>query len=90
MENKLTFDFLVQFVSEAEPGEWDNIVCCNQLKALWTAYCIIERMDVDTARYDNELLRLWEAVLTTMDIKGSDLIFADFDSFDGFMCEDLV
>lgn len=90
MENKLDFNFLVGFVSEAEPGEWENITCCNQLKALWTAYCIIESMDVDTARYDKELEQLWEAVISTMEIVGNRHMFADLVTFGGFMCEDLV
>ena len=90
MENKLDFDFLVKFVSEMEPGSWDNMICCNQLKVLWTAYCIVENMDVITSRYDNELERLWEAVISTMDIVGSRHIFADFECFGNFMCEDLV
>lgn len=90
MENKLTLDFMVQFVAEAEPEEWENMVCCNQLKALWTAYCIVERMDVDTGRYGNDLARLWAAVISTMEIEGSSHVFADFGTFGDFMCEDLV
>lgn len=87
---KMTFDFIIQFVSEMEADGWDNIVCCNQLKALWTAYCIVERMDVDTRRYDNDLARLWDAVISTMEIVGSSHIFADFECFGEFMCEDLI
>ena len=90
MENKLTFDFLVQFVSGMEPESWENLACCNQLKSLWTAYCIIENMDVDTSRYDNELARLWGSVISTMDIAGSNHMFADFGTFDDVMCEYLV
>lgn len=90
MENKLTLDFIIQFATSREEADWENIVSCNQLKAIWTAYCIVENMDVDTSRYDNELERLWEAVISTMEIVGNRHIFADFVCFGSFMCEDLV
>ena len=88
--NCLTLEFLVEFAKAAEPGEWDHETCRNQLKALWTAYCIVNRYDVDTAGYDRDLNQLWNAVISTMDIAGSSHIFADYGCFDDYMCEDLA
>ncbi len=53
-----------------------------QLRALWTAYCLHQNIEVDTADYDMGLFMLWCA------ITGSS--WDDFEDFDGFMCANLV
>lgn len=87
---ELNLDFIIQFAREAEDGEWDNETYRNQLKALWTAYCILYRLDADTYRYDKDIDLIWDAVISTMNIEGSDHIFADKGCFEDFMTGDLV
>ena len=76
--------FLRAFIAESC---FDTEVCRDQLRMLWTAYCLHHNLDVDTAGYDSDLRELWEAVAAdekdTADWSG-------FDGFDKFMCAYLV
>lgn len=69
-------------------------VCCYdwrwQLRSLWTAYCILADYEVDTLPYDNNIARVWDAVIENRNLAGSSDIFDDFDCFDEYMCEHLV
>ncbi len=78
------FQFLVQFSRE---NPFDVEICCDQLRALWTAYCLHHDRTVDTGAYDIEMLELWKAVAET---ESDTAHWSDFDSFDNFMCNFLV
>ena len=66
---------------------FDTEVACNQLRGLWTAYCLRYGLVADTLKYDNDLLAVWERVA----VAGSDTAFwSDYDSLDCFMCAYLV
>lgn len=73
--------------SFADEGCFDTEPACNQLRSLWTAYCLHHGLDVDTGGYDNDLLAVWERVAAT---ESDTAYWSDYDSFDGFMCLDLV
>ncbi|MCX4256449.1 MAG: hypothetical protein OSJ54_05930 [Oscillospiraceae bacterium] len=75
-------DELIHFASSCE--DYEGVVA-DQLRALWTAFCIHENLDVDTNSYDNALNEVWCA-LTTNNVKP----FSDFNTFDRFMCKYLV
>jgi len=66
---------------------FDSEVCCDQLRSLWTAYCLHHNLDPDTAQYDNAAYNLWEAVEAT---EPNNAFYSNFDSFDNFMCKELV
>lgn len=66
---------------------FDAEVCCDQLRSLWTAYCFHHNLDVDTADYDRDLRVVWEAVA---EVERETADWSDFDSFDRFMCKELV
>jgi len=66
---------------------FDEDICRDRLRMLWTAYCLRHGLDADTAEYDNDLTMLWEVV---SEVEGETSDWSDFDSFDGFMCEYLV
>ncbi len=66
---------------------FDADVCRDQLRSLWTAYCFHHSLDVDTADYDADLRVLWEAVA---EVERETADWSDFDSFDRFMCKELV
>lgn len=73
-------EFIQEESSDAETGQ-------NQLCCLWTAYCLHHGLDVDTSRYDSDLLRLWAAMAESgYGAAGWD----SYDSFDSFMCQYLV
>ena len=83
------FAYILQFVKEAEDLD-TNMVARQQLRSLWTAYCLHAGYDADTAAYDEHLSRLWDEVISHRDIEGSNDVFDDYECFGDFMCEDLV
>ena len=78
------FEFLRAFIAESC---FDTEVCRDQLRMLWTAYCLHHNLDVDTTGYDNDLLALWNRLEETGDGTSE---WEDFDSFSNFMCAYLV
>ena len=84
MNKNVEFQFLVQFSRE---NPLDEEICRDQLRALWTAYCLHHGRTVDTGSYDNEISELWSAVAETESDTGD---WCGFDSFDNFMCYLLV
>ena len=80
--NKL-FSKMLDFARTSEC--LDAEVVKKQLHSLWVAYCIHANYDVDTAPYDNDLMEIWDVVS-----KNPTNSFSDYDSFDMYMCEDLV
>lgn len=78
------FEFLRAYVVESC---FDDDICRDRLRMLWTAYCLHHDLDVDTAGYDNDLLELWNKLTETGDGTSE---WADFDGFDKFMCIYLV
>lgn len=76
--------FLCDFIRESC---FDEEICRDQLRALWTAFCIHRDYNVDTHAYDTTLLELWAVLRETGDGTSD---WSDFDSFDNFMCAYLV
>lgn len=74
------FDYLQAF---AKIGDFDYQLARDQLRALWTAYCFHEGLDVDTARYDRYLRDLWDGIPAGSDLRDAD--WRNFDAFDNFM-----
>lgn len=56
---RIELDYLLAFATESC---FDTETCCDQLRSLWTAYCLHNRLDVDTRDYDLTLLKVWEVV----------------------------
>lgn len=73
--------------SFADEGCFDMELACNQLRSLWTAHCLHHNLDVDTSKYDHDLMAVWAQVSA---IEGDTACWSDFDSFGKFMCADLV
>lgn len=85
---------ILRFAKEEDFGEGNicesDELCRKQLRSLWTAYCIYNDYEVDTAPYDSDIAKVWDAVIENRTVLGSRDIFDDFDCFDDFMCEELV
>lgn len=77
-------DYMAAFVAEAF---FDSEIECDQLRALWTAYCLHYNLDVDTAEYDQELRKLWKEVADT---ENDTAYWGDFESFGNFIAKYLV
>lgn len=71
----------------AEEAFFDSEVECDQLRALWTAYCLHHHLDVDTMEYDRDLEKVWKEVAGTED---DTAYWSDFESFGNFMVKYLA
>ena len=65
----------------------DTETARSQLRSLWTAYCLHYNLDVDTNGSDHDLMDIWAQVSAT---ESDTACWSDFDSFDHFMCANLV
>lgn len=84
MERNTEFAFMTSFATQSC---FDEDICRDRFRMLWTAYCLHYNLDVDTASYDSDLRRLWDAVAVDEEDTAD---WSDFDSFDSFMCRYLV
>lgn len=83
-ERSQELQYIISFVEEncfdAEPAP-------SQLRSLWTTYCLHHDLDVDTNGYDHDLMVIWAQISNA---EGDTACWNDFDSFDAFMCANLV
>lgn len=83
-ERTQEFQYIISYAEEVcfeiEPAH-------SQLRSLWTAYCLHHNLDVDTSKYDHDLMDIWAQVSAT---EGDTAYWSDFDSFDAFMSANLV
>lgn len=84
VSRKAEMDYLKEF---ARQGCFDEEPSRDQLRCLWTAYCLHHGLDADTSGYDNDLLELWD-VVAEEEAETAD--WGDHDSFENFMCRYLV
>jgi hypothetical protein len=78
------FDFLTGYAVESF---FDEEICRDRLRMLWTAFCLHHGLDVDTHVYDCYLSELWERLRETGDGTSE---WSGFDGFETFMCKYLV
>lgn len=83
-EKKKELNYILSFVDGAC---FEDDICGNQLRSLWTAYCFHHNLTVDTKRYDADILKLWVKIAETEEDTS---FWSDFESFDNFMCKYLV
>lgn len=76
-------DSELEFV-KAYASDWELRieVCRQQLRALWTAYCIHKNYECDTRPYDEGIAMLW-SLMDERDKKNDD--WSDFEDFDIYM-----
>lgn len=84
INREVELEYIKQFSVE---NSLDDGICRDQLRSLWTAYCLHHGLAVDTAGYDSDLREVWQAVVEA----GHDAAdWAEIDRFDYFMCQELV
>lgn len=79
------FRFLLHYAKEAF---FDEEICRDLLRALWTAYCLHKNLDASSAKYASELLKVWFEIVEGSG--GDTADWSDFRSFDTFMQRYLV
>ena len=63
----------------------DQMLAREQLRCLWTAYCILYDLEPDTRGYDQRIAELWDAVISNRELVGSRDEFDDETCFDLWM-----
>ncbi len=87
-EKESELQFIRDFVADAC---FENDICCDQLRSLWTAYCLRHDLIVDTYEYDQSIMDIWNVIEDAGGGGEQDTAFwSNFDSFDDFMCAYLV
>ena len=88
MQDTISREDEMKYLKEfARQNCFDGETIRDQLRCLWTAYCIHYGLDVDTLGYDNDLFALWD---TLVEEESETEGWRDYDSFDNFMCKYLV
>lgn len=92
----LPLQYILDYVKSVPGKDWlggdafdDFGVCHRQLRALWTAYSITNGWESGTVPFNASLEAVWDAIVAVSDIDGSSHVFADYDCFAEYMCEDL-
>ena len=78
------YEFLTGYVTE---NCFDEEICCDRLRMLWTAFCLHHGLDADTHVYDCYLSKLWKRLQEAGDGTSE---WTDFGGFENFMCAYLV
>lgn len=86
MAEKSEWQFLVDYVKD-DTTDFYNEAYRSQLMALWTAYCMHNDLDVDTAMYDAVLKDLFNAL---SDEQKAELHCVRLPEFDSMMAQWLV
>ena len=60
MDKKQEYEYILECIESSE--DLDEIVVMQQLRCLWTAYCLHQNLDVDTAEYDNRMMEMWNVM----------------------------
>lgn len=84
IDREAEFEYLMGYTTQSC---FDEEICRDHLRILWTAYCLHHNLDVDTADYDNDLLKLWNSLEETGDGTSE---WENYDGLDLFMCKYLV
>lgn len=75
------FRFLLAYAGESA---LDEEICRDQLRMLWTAFCLHHNYDVDTKQYDERQMTLWTEVQNTGDGTSE---WEDYDAFANFLAK---
>lgn len=60
MDEKQEYEYILEWIESRE--DLDGMVVMQQLRCLWTTYCLHQNLDVDTAEYDNRIMEMWDVM----------------------------
>ena len=75
LEEQSEYEYILDFVEGCEIIETDAL---HQLRSLWTAYCLHNDVDIDTAEYDNRIFEIWQIMQETGNSPYSSLEYERF------------
>lgn len=89
IDEQKEFDFILNFINQniASKVDFDNLLLIQQLRSIWSAYCLHQNYDVDTAKYDDRMLKIWSAIEENC---GISYAFEEYERFYNVMSEYLV
>ena len=97
LTKNLELDYMENFILQ---NYFETEQICDQLRSLWTAYCLHNNIDVDTAEYDANLQKLYTAmeksgceitsVEDLIDAKLDGFFWHNYETFNNFMTYYLV
>ena len=76
MTSNAEFDFILECLESSE--DLDELVVMQQLRCLWTAYCIHQEIDVDTNEYDRKMEKMWNVMQENASAPYSSVEFGRF------------
>lgn len=85
----VTLGSIIRFVDEYGDELTDYNSITEQMKALWTAYCLCNDMEPDTAAYDSEAAAIWQRVMEKCPNSVWSRKSDSFEAFDLYMCSAL-
>ena len=87
------WDVIKRFAETERFGEpWEvigdgELLAREQLRCLWTAYCILYGIEPGTKYYDVGINEIWSAVISNRKLVDSNDVFDNFECFDLWMGE---
>lgn len=85
MERMHELNWMIQFVKEN--GELvSSILGCEQLRSLWTSYCLRYNIDADTMAFNKGLADIWVNIAHPE----WSAVWTDYVGYKAFMSENLV
>lgn len=81
------FDFILDFIKEniTNKEDFNNTLVIQQLRSLWTAYCLHQDCNVDTGWYDSSIITIWSEIVANCGLSSD-----EYERFYNSMCEYLV
>ena len=60
LDEQSEYEYILECIESSE--DLDEMIVMQQLRCLWTAYCLHQNLDVDTAEYDNRMMEMWNVM----------------------------
>ena len=83
-ESDAEYDYILDFV---ESYEGYDVLEMNQIRCLWTAYCLHKDLIVDTSAYDSQITKIWNLMQEVGNCPYSSL---EYERFYNSMCKYLM
>lgn len=76
MDEQREYEYILECIESIE--DLSEMVVMQQLRCLWTAYCLHQNLDVDTAEYDNRVMEMWNVMQENESAPYSSLEYGHF------------
>ncbi len=76
MDKKQEYEYILECIEGSE--DLDEMLVMQQLRCLWTAFCLHHNLDVDTHEYDVKMDEMWQVMQENESAPYSSLEFGRF------------